>query len=570
MARAAELAPVKHGNGYPFPITDYEMKLKDCYNGNPLVKRAYTTIPMSAEQQAEFVKCALDPIYFIENYCRILSLDKGIVPFKMYPFQKKMIIQYINNRFCLTLTSRQLGKTTVMAGYIIWLALFHRSKGIAVLANKGSQAQEIMGRIRTMFEYLPFFLQPGVITYNKTELEFDNGSKIFSAATSNSSIRGKSCNVVYIDEAAHIERDMEFYESTYPVISSGEESQVIMTTTPKGSRGMFYMLWREAADGKNSYSPLKVTWREHPARTAEWAEETKKNIGAPRFKQEFDVEFVGSAGTLITSDVLEKLEFYNPINEDQHFKIYEKPKQGHRYIAVADPAGGTGNDYSVCTVFDVTSIPYKVVCQYRNNLISPLHFPYTITSICEEYFSCPVLVETNNDVGGQVSYILYYEIEYENTVLTSSDDKGMGMRAGGMKKTVPGIKTDKRVKAIGCSNLRTLIENYKLIVSDLDTIQELGTFIQKGDSYAADSECHDDCVMTLVLFSWFVKQSFFKDYAENDIQRSLYEDGVDRMKDELLPFGVHSGSVVGYDDQLSLGMKVTTDADMSMEQWMNS
>lgn len=572
-----ELAPEKLGNGFPFPAADYPFKIKDCYKGNPLIKAGHVKVTMTEEQTKEFFRCALDPIYFLENYCRILSLDEGIVPFKLYGFQKDMIKQYTNSRFCLTLTSRQMGKTTVMAGYLIWCALFHKQKSIAVLANKGTQAQEIMDRIRTMFEYLPFFMQAGVLTYNKTQLVFDNGSKIFSAATSNSSIRGRSCNIVYIDEAAHIERDMQFYESTYPVISSGKKTQVIMTTTPKGSRGMFFALWRDAEDGKNSYKPLKVTWERHPDRDRAWADETMKNIGRPRFRQEFDVEFMGSAGTLISSDTLSKMEFYNPINEDdsnaESYRIYENPKPKHRYIAVADPAGGTGNDYSVCTVFDVTTIPYKVVAMYRNNTISPLIFPYTIVDICGHYGDCPVLVETNNDVGGQVSYILYYEIEYENTVLTSNDDRGMGMKAGGMRHTVPGIKTTSKVKNIGCSNLRTLIENNKLIVSDLDIIQELGTFIQKGNSYEADTECHDDTVMTLVLLAWFMKQDFFKDYSENDMQGSLYQAGIESIKHDMLPVGVFSRPEPEVEAGLLLGngpMKVTTGDMMSMEEWMRS
>ena len=554
----------KTGGGFPFPCEDIKLPIKDCYLGNYLIKKGHTKVNLSMEQLIEHVKCSRDPIYFAKNYCRIVSVDDGIIPFRLFGFQEDMLRQYHENRFSLTVTARQMGKTTTVAAFILWYAIFHPAKECAILANKGAQAQEVMSRIRMMIEYLPFYMQPGIDVYNKTKVIFDNGSTMFSASTSSSSIRGHSVALLYIDEAAFIQRDMEFYESTYPVISSGEKSRVIMTSTPKGKRGMFYKLYQESKDAINSYVNMTVTWKHHPKRNQKWKEETIRNTSAAQFAQEFDCSFIGSTGTLIESEILERLVFQNAINDDEtnHLSVLEKYNPSRRYVAVADPAGGVGQDYSVCTIFDVTALPYKVVAKYRNSYISPLMFPHTIVSMTNEYGQCPVLVEANNDVGGQVSYILYYELEYENVVMTAKDNKGRGANASPAKGASPGVRTDKRVKAIGCSNLKSMLENDLLIVNDFDCITELGTFIQVGSSYQADKECHDDCVMTLVLFSWFVKQDFFEEYANSNISASIYQRHMEEMMSDLAPFGFKD-NVVSNTPEEQPAIKTTTTGSMA-------
>lgn len=574
--RETQYAPYKDGGKYPFPTPDIMLPYKDTYNGNILIKKAYVSSDLLPQHISEIKKCKKDPIYFIENYCRIISLDEGIIPFKLYEYQKEMIDMYVKSRFSLTLTARQMGKTAAMAAYILWFALFHKTKTVAVLANKMEQAQEIMDRIRMAFEYLPFFLQHGVKIYNRRTLEFENGSKIFSSATSASGIRGRSVDLCYIDEAAFVENDLTFYESTYPVITSGKDSRVIMTTTPRGARGMFYMLWRDAVEKRNFYTTLSVVWDRHPNRDEEWKKVTIANIGHSRFNQEFACKFMGSSGTLIPADILERLQWMNPVNEDEHLKIYKPFDAERKYIAIADPAGGLGLDYSVCTIIDVTTFPYVVAAKYRNNQISPLLFPHTIMNMCDSYGSCPVLVEANNDVGGQVTYILYYELEYENMILTSHQERGIGgIRVGGKGSTaVPGVKTTKKVKSIGCSNLKTLLENNDLVIEDQEMIEELGTFILKGASFEADDDCHDDTVMTLVLFSWFVKQEYFNEYTSNNIGNHLYSKNLEMAMQDVLPFGtiikgVPEESV--YEDIIN-GQRVTVTEGrrMSMEEWLSS
>lgn len=574
-----QYAPYKDGAGHPFPVDDIMLPYKDTYNGNILIKKAFVKSDLTMLHLTEAAKCAADPVYFIENYCRIVSLDDGIIPFRMFDYQKEMIKMYAESRFSLTLTARQMGKTAAMAAFILWFAIFHPTKTVAVLANKGEQAQEIMDRIRMAFEYLPFFLQHGVKVYNKRRIEFDNGSIIFSAATSASGIRGRSVDLCYIDEAAFIENDLTFYESTYPVITSGKESRVIMTTTPRGARGMFYNLWRDSLADRNYYTRLEVLWDAHPKRDERWKEETIANIGYSRFAQEFSCKFQGSSGTLVPTEVLERMQWINAIKEsdDESFKVYKEfdPDDGRKYLAISDPAGGLGQDYSVCTVLDVTEYPYKIVAKYRNNNISPLLFPHTILNICMTYGNCPVLVEANNDVGGQVTYILYYELEYENVILTSNSERAIGgLREGGKgNAALPGVKTTKKVKSIGCSNLKTLLENDYLVIEDQETIEELGTFIAKGASYEADDECHDDTVMPLVLFSWFIKTELFNEYCGSNIGTDLYKRNVGIAMESILPFGYIQNAVDTEVQEYSRNvgghtMNVTENNAMTFEQWM--
>ena len=390
-------------------------------------------------------------------------------------------------------------------------------------------------------------------------------------------ILSHNCSVVYVDEACFIEKDMEFFASTYPVITSGKDTRIIMTTTPRGARGMFYMLWKDALEKKNTFIPYQADWTSRPERDEKWKEETIANIGYSRFAQEFCNSWQGSTGTLIPMKVLETLQWMNPIQEDEFMLIYNHYDPTRKYITVADPSEGLGQDYSVATVIDVTAYPYKIVAKYRNNNISPLLFPHTIMNICMSYGSCPALVESNNACGGQVTYILYYELEYENMVLTSNSEKAIGgLREGGKSnQALPGVKTSKKVKSIGCSNLKTLMENEYLVIEDRDTIEELGTFIAKGTSYEADDECHDDTIMPLVLFSWFVKSEHFSEYCGNNIGIDLYQRNLDRAMESVMPFGVIHNNYIDDPEKITHNnysngnfFDVTENMSKSFAQWM--
>lgn len=534
----------KDGGRFPWPIEDIQITKEQAFTGKPKIKREGVTLPMTEEHQKEWLKCRRDPVYFLKTYGRVVHIDHGLVPLKLYKYQEKMIRNFQNNRFSITLTCRQAGKTTGVVGFLAWYAIFHSEKDCHVLANKEKQAMEIMKRLRRLIEELPYFLQAGAVAFNQGNIIFENGSSVTGHASSSDSIRGLSAALLYIDEMAFLAQDEEFFESTFPTVSSGDTSKILITSTPKGARGVFYKLWKGAilpvdSPHYNEFVPLKVLWNEVPGRDENWRDKTIAKIGRTKFSQEHECEFLGSSGTLIPNSVLSGLQFKNPITEleDGNYRILYEPDPSHVYIAIADSAEGLGDDhdYSVCTVVDITTNPYTVVAKYRSNEISPLMFPYVIERMCQHYNNAWALVESNNDVGGQVSYILFYEIEYENCILTSNDKKGKGLKIGG-SGAKPGVKTTSRVKNQGAINLRTLLENNLLSVEDDEIIEEMGTFIQKGNSFEADEGTHDDCVMTLVLFSWMIKDPWFLELASSDPQTALKKIQAERVNEEMSIF----------------------------------
>lgn len=557
----------KTGGKHPFKVKDVVLMVNQVHTENSQIKKPFVHLEYTPEQAVELSRCKKDPVYFIENYTRIISVDDGLVPFRMYKYQRDMVDMYANNKRCITVTLRQAGKTTVVAAFLLWYAMFHPEKEVAVLANKGAQAQEIMDRIRLMCENLPYFIMRGIKVFNKGSIVFENDSKIFGAASGSSSIRGRSIALLYLDEMAFLAQDEEFWTSTMPVVSSGKDSRIVITSTPNGQRGVFYRVYQDAVAGKNGYAYMTATWKDHPKRDEAWANQTRAEIGISRFKQEFECDFMGSAGTLIPADILGRLQFSNPIAESKELKIYDTYSHGRKYVMTVDCAEGLGQDYSTATVFDVTEKKHRQVAVYRSNTISPILYPHAIIQLAQNYGDCPVIVEANNDVGGQVSYILYYELEYENVVLFKSDEK-RGQREGGRRST-PGVKMNKKIKAMGCANLKTLLETDLLEINDMETINELGTFIAKGNSYEADEGCHDDLVMNLVLFAWFAKQEWFTDYCGTDLAANIFEQQKDSMMEALTPIGFKSvGRVDTYDLPSVSGIKVTHGSSSDLEAWM--
>ena len=525
-AAKQRLIPLKTG----FKIQDQQLNETQTFPRSKKLKGEGVDIPLTLEQEIEYAKCAMDPVYFAKNYYKITSIDRGFEIFKPFEYQERLLREFDENRFVIDNQARQSGKTTVVGAFLLHHAIFNEDKEIFVLANKEKQAIEILTRVRKALLDLPFFLMPGVVKYGSTEVEFENGSKIVAYATSSDSIRGRSAAMLYIDEVAFIENDMEFWESTFPAVSQSQTSKIIMTSTPKGQRGLFYKIWQESEPDEygvsNGFKRVEVKWNDVPtyANDPTWKEKTISKLGEARFKQEYECSFRGSVGTLISASVIENMVSHRPIEEpDDWTKIYSHYNPNHKYIAIADVGGGVGEDYSVCRIVDVTSYPYKTAAIYRNNEISPLLFPHIIVSMCETYGECYVLPEINNDMGGQAITVLAYDLEYENIIRTGSDKKtGVGTKVGG-KGSKPGIRTNKRTKAIGCSNLKSLIDKGFMQVEDIETIYELGNFIALGDTYGADSGCHDDTVMTLVIMAWLTKQAWFEEEFSRNISRDLYQ-----------------------------------------------
>jgi len=508
------------------------------YLGNAQLKAAGVVIQFTKDQVEEYLKCSESPIYFIENYCVIVTLDHGLQPFKLYDCQKNKINVIHNNRKVILMEGRQQGKTTTSAAYILWYTIFHANKTVAVLANKASAAREVLYRYQLMYENLPLWLQQGVTVWNKGDIELENGSIVFTAATSRAGIRGKSVNMLYVDETAIIPNNLaeEFFTSVYPTISAGETTKILLSSTPLGYNH-FWKFWNDAENGRNGFVPLFIPYSEIPGRDARWAEEQRKLLGELRFNQEVLCRFLGSSATLIAADVIGNMSPKVPIYSKDGLDIYERVQKDHSYVIVADTSKGIGGDYSAFSIIDCTSMPYQMTGKYRNNNISPLLYPSIIYRVGKEYNNAYVLIEINS--SEQVSEILYSEYEYENIVFVNRTTNGQIVSGGfGGGKTQLGVITDKKVKRIGCSNFKSLVEGQKLLIHDADIISEISTFIEKRGSYSADEGYHDDLVMTLVLFSWLTTNPYFKELTNINIRKELYEKRIESIENEITPFGI--------------------------------
>ena len=524
---------------------------KGGYLGNANLKPAGIGIEFTKDQVKEYMKCAQDPIYFIKKYVKVVSLDEGLVPFNLYDYQEEIVDAVHNNRYVISKLPRQSGKSTTMISYILHYVLFNQSMTVAVLANKQSTAREILSRLKMAYEYLPLWLQQGIIEWNKGSLELENGSRIIASSTSASAVRGGSFNMIFLDEFAHVPQNIaeEFFSSVYPTITSGQSTKVLMVSTPNGLN-LFYHYWRgatkrEGEKGKNEYIPIEIHWSQvpkypgGPLRDQEWKEQQIKNTSEQQFQTEFECDFIGSTNTLISSSKLHCLNFISPIdNNNDGLMIYEQPIEDHLYVMAVDTARGQGLDYSAFIVVDITTSPYKVVARFRNNTISPLVYPTAIRSVCDKYNQAYCLIELN-DIGAQVADILYQDLEYENvlqSVYKGRAGQVIGSGFGGSQSQM-GVRTTGPVKKLGCSVLKSLVENDKLLIDDMDIIQELYTFVAKGASFEADDGHNDDLVMCLVLFAWLTRQEYFKNLTDLDIRKDIYEDEMKRIEEDILPFG---------------------------------
>ena len=509
------------------------------YLGNPNLKKANVQQEWTKKQVQEYARCMDDPLYFIQTYVRIVSLDEGLIPFKMYPFQKEMVGTFHKNRFTICKLPRQSGKSTTMISYLLHYSLFNPSVNIAILANKAATARDLLGRLQLAYEHLPKWLQQGVMSWNKGSLELENGSKILASSTSASAVRGGSYNIIFLDEFAYVPSNVaeQFFSSVYPTISSGKSTKVMIVSTPHGMN-MFYKLWTDAEEKRNSYIPIEVHWSEVPGRDEKWRKETIANTSEQQFQTEFECEFLGSIDTLITPSKLRTLAYKTPETSNAGLDVYEQPQKGHTYFMVADVSRGTKNDYSAYVVFDVTQVPYRIVAKYRDNEVKPLLFPQKIYHVARAYNQAFVLVEVN-DIGEQVANALQFDMEYDNLVMASMRGRAGQIMGGGFSggKAQLGVRTTKAVKKIGCSNLKQLLESDKIIVEDFDCINELSTFIVKGSSFEADDGCNDDLVACMFIFCWATDQSYFKELTNNDVRQQMFKDQQDQLEQDMAPFG---------------------------------
>jgi len=509
------------------------------YNANVNLKAAGVKVQFTPEQIQEYLKCKADPVYFIENYCKIVSLDHGLIPFKLYPCQVNKVNMIHNNRKVILMEGRQQGKTTTSAAYILWYTIFQDEKTVAILANKATAAREVLHRYQLMYENLPKWMQQGVITWNKGDIELENKSLVFTAATTTSGIRGKSVNLLYVDETAIIPNTVaeEFFTSVYPTISAGETTKILLSSTPLGYNH-FWKFWNDAENKRNDFVPLYIPYWEIPGRDEKWAEAQRRQLGDLKYNQEVLCKFLGSSLTLFNADVIARMSLAQTVYSKDGLDIYEKPQRAHTYVIVADTAKGVGGDYSAFTIVDITEVPYKMIGKYRNNNISPLLYPNVVYEVGKQYNNAYILVEINS--SEQVPHILYQELEYENILFVNRTTGSQVVSGGfGGGKTQLGVNTDKKVKRIGCHNFKSLVEENKLLIEDADTISEISTFIEKKGSYEADDGYHDDLVMSLVLFSWLTTNPYFKDLNNINLREIMYKKQMQAIEDELTPFGVY-------------------------------
>ena len=525
--------------------------MNEHYLGNPNLKKANTPIEFTAENVKEFQKCEGDPVYFITKYIKITTLDHGLQPFKMYNFQKEMVGTFHNNRYSICKLPRQSGKSTTIIAFLLHYCIFNANVNVAILANKAAVARDLLGRLQLAYENLPKWLQQGVISWNKGSLELENGSRILAAATSSSAVRGGSYNIIFLDEFAYVPSNIaeQFFSSVYPTISSGKTSKVIIVSTPHGMN-MFYKLWRDAEDRKNSYVPIEVHWTEVPGRDEKWKKETIANTSEQQFRTEFECEFLGSVNTLINPSKLRTMRYRQPSVSNAGLDIYEPVKEDHRYCVTVDVARGDLNDNSAFVIFDVTHIPYRVVGKYKNNDIKPMMFPGIVEKVARNYNQAEILVEVN-DIGGQVADTLHYELEYDNLIMVSQRGRAGQVAGSGFsgKGAQLGVRTTKAIKKLGCSNLKTLVESDKIIIEDFDIISEMSTFILKGTSkYEADDGSNDDLMMCCVLFAWLSNQTYFKELTDQDIRARLYEEQKNAIEQDMAPFGFLNDGVTDQDE----------------------
>jgi hypothetical protein len=516
---------------------------KDSYRDNILLKKVGVEHKFTEEQVQEYIKCSKDPVYFCMNYIKIVNVDEGLINFKMWDFQKEMLNLFKDNRFVITKCPRQVGKTTTTVGYLLWATIFTESQNVAVLANKGSLARDILAKYQLAYENLPIWLQQGVVTWNKGNVELENGSKVIAASTSSSAVRGGSFNIVFLDEFAFVPGNIanEFFNSVYPVISSGKSSKIIIVSTPNGMN-LFYKLWMDSIEGRNNYKNFEIHWSMVPGRDEAWKEETIRNTSQRQFDQEFNTEFLGSSNTLISGYKLQQLRYIDPVAQHDKMKIYEHPvkengediKSDHLYAMAVDVSEGKNLDSSAFSIFDISTTPYKQVATYSSSSISPILFPTVIVNAARLYNNAYVLVEINNNP--QVADFIHQDLEYENLLkVFTGNKKPQQLSAGFARGIQMGLKMSTQVKQVGCSNLKTLIEGDKLLINDFDTYSELTTFEQHKTSFAAAEGANDDMAMTLVIFAWATTQKYFREIVNHDIRKQIQLENMNQYDEEVLP-----------------------------------
>jgi hypothetical protein len=496
------------------------------------VKRPQEEHPYSPEEILELQKCSEDVIHFIQ-YVKIVNPDLGEITFQPRDYQLDLLEKFQRNRFNIGLCSRQSGKTTVVGAYVLWYAIFHENKNIGIVSNKEKSAKMILDRIRKSYELLPYWLKPGVTEYSKTFITFDNGSKINISATSEDAFRGETMNLLVCDEFAFVPGGQAeaFWAANYPTISASTEAKIIIISTPNGLFNIFHRIWTDATIGKNTFVTTKVSWQRVPLsdgtfRDAKWEKEQRQNLGDRKFAQEFAVEFIGSTNTLIEPGTLEiilkgdklpiKLEDKDTLGG--RLRVWERPVEGASYVIGADPAKGTGENFSagqVCRIDSITPVKMEQVAVFHHNLTDVYSFADILVRMAKYYNHAYLMVE-NNGEGSAVVNRIWWDHEYENLVNSGSKTANLGIRStgGGKKGTKP--------KA--ALLMKKLIEDGSLGIVDRRTLKELGSFIEENGRFFG-KDTHDDLVSALFWACYFLEMKILEDsykFEKDDINEDAW------------------------------------------------
>ena len=519
------------------------MRTPFSYQNNPNLPNGQYQHHFTQHEKDEFLKCMEDPVYFTKTYLKLVHVDKGLVPFKMWDFQEDLLSTFHKNRFTICKFPRQSGKSCVSIAYLLHFVLFNRDVKVAILANRAPTARELLSRLKLSYEYLPMFLKQGICEWNKGSIFFANGSSVLADSTTGGTIRGYSFNIIMLDEFSFVPHNIaeSFFASTYPTISSGKTTKVIIVSTPNGIGNLYYKMWSEAVNKSSEFIAKEIHWSQVPGRDQKWKEETIRNTSERQFAQEFECSFLGSTNTLISASKLQTMAIKRPVSTDNNLDIYELPQKKHTYVICVDVAEGQGLDYSAFSIFDVTQVPYIQVAKYRNNEIPPMLYPTVIYQAAKKYNDAFVLVEINS-IGLQVADTLHFELSYDNLlkfqIKGKQGQQESGGFGGGRNKIAFGVKTTLQTKNIGCANLKALVENDKLIINDADTIVELSSFSADKKTFRAEEGNNDDLAMTLVHFGWLTSQRHFKDTIHSNIREVLQKQQFDLMDTDIVPFGI--------------------------------
>ena len=450
---------------------------------------------------------------------------------------------------------------TVAAGFLLHQIIFGEGIQCAIVANKKSLAAEMLGRLKFAFECLPLWLKPGVKVWNKGKIELDNNCFVMAESSAADSLRGNSLNLVIIDEAGFIDNFEDFWISTLPTMSSGQTSKIIVISTPNGDN-LYKKIYTEAVNGENGFLPLSFKWDVVPERTPEWREQEIKRIGLPKFQQEYECSFSATENTLVSLAVIDAMNPQVPVEtrSNERLRIFKQPVEGHTYVIAFDGARGILQDYCVAQVIDITEEKYEQVAVYRSNDVKPIYMANVLYELGHTYNHAYIIAELNK--SADILNDLFYNLEYEN-LLRIGKDKKTGRQILGGSATL-GLLQSTTTKIKGCLNLKMMIEGKKLEIYDSVTMNELRTFVKDGESYSADANKKDDCVMSLVIFAWMVTQGYYVNHIVEKASSNIFDQA--ELYD-ILPFGI---IINGNEDDVELDRKIydTTSKRSSWDEWI--